>query len=331
MFTYTSFVLRDQLISPVNGYTCRRITKQNIKQFGFESIEDLHKQYPDFPLGCKEYTEKKSSSLRLVGSETQRKINEKRMIINNNKKILYQRNPIFCSKCGNSISYEKRNNKFCSKKCANSRGPRTEDFKFKVSEKLKGRKIDKEITRRSILTKGQIPSEDKPNTKCVICNCDTKSKNRKTCSDKCLRLNAKKNSQENPKCGGQKLTNRTKIQNNENQEFVAESSYEVRLSDILNSLNVKWIRPSYFWYKDKFNNKRRYYPDFYLPEYNLYLDPKNEYLINTDIDKIYRASNENKITVVILGNKSINDNTVKKLIKDKDSFLGNKSCVVVLS
>lgn len=40
--------------------------------------------------------------------------------------------------------------------------------------------------------------------------------------------------------------------------------------------------------------KHTYTPDFYLPEYNVYLDPKNDYLINNinpglgfkDVDKI---------------------------------------------
>ena len=46
---------------------------------------------------------------------------------------------------------------------------------------------------------------------------------------------------------------------------------------------------------DKDGNKRRYYPDFYLPDYNVYLDPKNRYLIKVDEYKINRVIKENGI------------------------------------
>jgi hypothetical protein len=51
-----------------------------------------------------------------------------------------------------------------------------------------------------------------------------------------------------------------------------------------------------------------YTPDFYLPEYDIYLDPKNDFLIEninpvlgyTDIDKIHQVELENNIKVLIL-------------------------------
>jgi hypothetical protein len=49
----------------------------------------------------------------------------------------------------------------------------------------------------------------------------------------------------------------------------------------------------YFIWKDNTGNEHRYYPDFYLPEYDVYLDSKNDYLIEhkssrfgiTDVEK----------------------------------------------
>jgi hypothetical protein len=46
---YSNYLQYEKIISPKNSYFCKRITKQNIKQFGFNSIEDLHKIYPNFP------------------------------------------------------------------------------------------------------------------------------------------------------------------------------------------------------------------------------------------------------------------------------------------
>lgn len=136
MGIYTAFIIPSQLTSPVNGYVCRRITKQNVKQFGFDSIEDLHKQYPDFPLMCREYQQKvleASYKAAIKGRETQK---ESRKLDIESKEKEYVRNPSRCPKCNSIISFEKRNNRFCSYKCSNSR-TQTEEMNRSRSLKLK--------------------------------------------------------------------------------------------------------------------------------------------------------------------------------------------------
>lgn len=59
-----------------------------------------------------------------------------------------------------------------------------------------------------------------------------------------------------------------------------DSQYELKVAQELDENLVKWERPKYFIWEDFNGIKHRYYPDFYLPEYNVYLDPKNDYLIN---------------------------------------------------
>ena len=122
MSIYTTFVTSSQLISPVNGYTCRRITKQNIKQFGFNSIDELHQQFPEFPLMCDEY-----QSTRKNGYQSDK---FKKHLLKERKKFESQKasdienynlSPSLCPNCGNPKSYEKRNNKFCSRSCGNRR------------------------------------------------------------------------------------------------------------------------------------------------------------------------------------------------------------------
>lgn len=207
---------------------------------------------------------------------------------------------------------------FCSRTCANSRGPRSEDFKKKVSDKLSGRSWATSASiRKGILSKGQTPLSDKPDSVCVICNKSTNTKHRKTCSNTCYSTLIKLQSQQHPNCGGQKQTHRSKIYNNKNEMFVSESSFEVRLSKILNSLNIYWIRPKYVWYIDSKGNKRRYYPDFYLPDHDLYIDPKNDFLIKTDIDKINRASKDNNILIIVLGDKYITTDSIQSLVGNR--------------
>lgn len=82
--------------------------------------------------------------------------------------------------------------------------------------------------------------------------------------------------------------------------IILESSFEVRTAIILDKLNVVWekVRVGYKW--DDNGKIRRYVPDFYLPHYNLFLDPKNSYLITKDMPKINSAMLLNNIIVIVL-------------------------------
>lgn len=218
----------------------------------------------------------------------------------------------YCPKC--NTQHDKKGT-FCSRTCANSRGPRTEDFKKKVSKKLTGTKVSESRIIKRIESRGQTVRFTTL-LSCAICNVEIpRNRNhRKTCSDDCYVKLVTKLSQENPNCGGQKHTHRVKFKNIHKTQYTLESSYEVRLAHILNNLNILWIRPEYFIYNDKNDNKRRYYPDFYLPEFDVYLDPKNSYLIKTDIDKIIRTSHQNKIKIIILGDAFIDHDKIKDLL-----------------
>ena len=65
-----------------------------------------------------------------------------------------------------------------------------------------------------------------------------------------------------------------------------------------------------------------YYPDFYLPEYNVYLDPKNDYLINnkskrfgiTDVEKIEKVEQQNGIKIILLDKDNLTWENIKEKI-----------------
>lgn len=96
--------------------------------------------------------------------------------------------------------------------------------------------------------------------------------------------------------------------------IILESSYEVRTAQILDSLDVEWekVRRGYVW--DDHGTIRRYIPDFYLPKYNIFLDPKNDYLIKKDQFKIESAMKMNNIKVIILSDKQINKDFIQSLL-----------------
>lgn len=91
-----------------------------------------------------------------------------------------------------------------------------------------------------------------------------------------------------------------------------DSSYEVRLAEDLDRNNVKWVRPNFFVYEFK-GEEHRYYPDFYLPEENIYIDTKNDYLINNpnpkfgikDLEKIQLVSEQNNIKILVLDKNNL--------------------------
>lgn len=54
-----------------------------------------------------------------------------------------------------------------------------------------------------------------------------------------------------------------------------ESSWELALAVRLDKLKVKWLRPDPIKWIDYDGFYHNYFPDFYLPDYDIYLDPKN--------------------------------------------------------
>ena len=101
-----------------------------------------------------------------------------------------------------------------------------------------------------------------------------------------------------------------------------DSQYEFEVAKELDDNQVKWERPTYFLWEDTVGEKHRYYPDFYLPEYNVYLDPKNDYLINnkskrfgiTDVEKIEKVKQQNGIRIIILDKYNLTWKRIKEFI-----------------
>lgn len=103
-----------------------------------------------------------------------------------------------------------------------------------------------------------------------------------------------------------------------------DSSYELEVAKELDNNNVLWKRCSRFPYTWTDGGTHYYTPDFYLPEYDVYLDPKNDFLIEyinpgtgiNDVDKIRAVENQNNIRVIILDRNHLTWNSIKELIQD---------------
>jgi hypothetical protein len=123
--------------------------------------------------------------------------------------------------------------------------------------------------------------------------------------------------QENPdifKNFGVRNSVHIKYKTKDGNNIILQSSYEERVAIELDKNNVLWNRPSYLRYIDVQGKYRRYFPDFYLLDYDVYLDPKNDYLIQTDSDKIRRCRKQNNIKIFILTERQLYWKTIQKII-----------------
>lgn len=120
---------------------------------------------------------------------------------------------------------------------------------------------------------------------------------RKTCSNECsieasVGIRKYKN-------GTRKLT---WFDNPWQGEVLLESSWEVEIATLLVERNIKWIRPKSIVWIDGQRKKRHYFPDFYLPDHNMYLDPKNPWGMARDKDKMAAVG---KLIPIIYGHKDV--------------------------
>lgn len=83
-----------------------------------------------------------------------------------------------------------------------------------------------------------------------------------------------------------------------NRTFIFDSSWEDALAIRLDTLNVLWDRPPPIDWIDYSGKHRKYFPDFYLPDYNLYIDPKNSYVVQQQQEKLEIISKMIKLQIL---------------------------------
>lgn len=93
-----------------------------------------------------------------------------------------------------------------------------------------------------------------------------------------------------------------------------DSSFETKLAEDLDRNGVLWARPKRKPWTDSEGKQRFYTADFYLPEYDVYLDPKNDYLITKDLTKILAVQEQNNIRVLILNSTQLSWDAVQKFL-----------------
>lgn len=92
----------------------------------------------------------------------------------------------------------------------------------------------------------------------------------------------KKMSEGSLKSKHRRLRRKTIMYNN----ILLDSTWELELAKRLDFINIEWIRPEPLKWTDHNNIEHNYFADFYLPKYDIYLDPKNPHVYNVQNEKI---------------------------------------------
>ncbi len=100
------------IIHPFTGKQVKRLTIQNLRQHGFNTIDDFKEQYPNYPICSQEYLDKIK-----IGSNKMAEISINHGI---KRKEKYYKNPKKCLECNIIIPYEKKdtNKNFCCQSCS---------------------------------------------------------------------------------------------------------------------------------------------------------------------------------------------------------------------
>lgn len=78
-----------------------------------------------------------------------------------------------------------------------------------------------------------------------------------------------------------------------------DSTWEYELAKRLDELKIKWIRPDPIQWFDDQGVKHNYFSDFYLEDYDLFLDPKNPQAIKAQRKKLERLLTQHTNIIII--------------------------------
>lgn len=224
---------------------------------------------------------------------------------------------MICKNC----KKDTKNKKFCSCSCAasynNKFRKRTEESKKKTSDSIlktiqllpletKLLYIEKRVKARKESQKIKKEKQTKEKKRiCTFCKNEFLYKGSRLCSDECY-IKMKK-------------YNAKGIKRQKYKGYIFDSMWEVKVAKFLDDKNIKWIQPkkAIHWVNNK-GKEKRYYPDFYLPELKIYVDPKNNFCIEKQKEKLNIVTG--KINLVYGSLKHI-FNILNSLIAQMEEYL----------
>lgn len=239
--------------------------------------------------------------------------------IENIQKYLIKPNK--CKKCSTTLSYDEKNKQFCSRSCSAMYNNGIRILSEKASANIRiGSNRYHELNQNKKRNKNIEYYNLKPN-KCSICNnkLEYNKRKHKTCSSKCYAKLISIFSKNNPNIGGYKNEKQLRRHQSIYKGYKLDSGGEKYLVTELDKLGIKWIKNDASWGKFYFftnlkGEKRKYYPDFYLPQCDIWIEMKGKRYMRPDDHLRRLAIPDNRIKLVM-------NNQVKEFIKELPKLL----------
>lgn len=185
-----------------------------------------------------------------------------------------------CPKCGNLFEppHQNQTRIFCSRHCANSRGPMSNEQKLYRSIFAKanpvGAILDPSASKRGGITRGKQLSVQSPKQE-RICPCGiifscVPSNPQIYHNKECAILHGK--------CGGFQI-NSTRKHRSIYNEYQMDSGAELKFAKLLDQYNINWVKNTTIFFTFMYPNGKigKYYPDFYISDYNFWVEVKGKY------------------------------------------------------
>lgn len=206
-----------------------------------------------------------------------------------------------CEKCNCNHDSLYGSGRFCSEKCARSFSTKAKrlEINTKISVKLKngvswnkGKKLS--MKHKANISKKLSIVHKSDNFREALRKANLGKKLSQATKDKISK--ALKG-----KTGGYRTNSGTsKFKGSYYNGIWLDSGWELAFVQRLDKINIKWNREStYFSYIDIEDNKRKYYPDFYLPDFNIYIEIKG-YWTDKVKDKLKLVQEQNNFKLIII-------------------------------
>ena len=200
---------------------------------------------------------------------------------------------INCPKCKTSFNPKGKwgIKKFCSRTCANSRGPRSEEFKRKNSEYAKANPAGWAVNPGAFNTTTERWAKLRQSIECVECKklfeVAYSKRKRKYCSVNCTNKN-------------KYHPNSTIKHTSYYKGYKMDSGAELLFAQECDKRNIYWHKNTteYFTFINSKNKQAKYYPDFYLKDYKIWVEVKGLRYIRED-DELRRAGVSNPVFLLI--------------------------------
>jgi hypothetical protein len=295
----------DFVVCPICGHQGKRITL-HCKKLHNKTKEDMKNEYPSSSLMCLKTLErnkedvKKAHAAAVIKDLTETKEKER----------LYNLDPKLCIQCKRAIPYETQVNNFCGHSCSATynnlgKGTRTEELREKISISL---------TNFYSENPGNRYNSSNNFTKikyiqCRICNKPFTVeawKNKSVCSQPCKdALFVQLGNNLTERNGNKSMWKEVKYDSQYYGMLSLDSTWEPKLLESLENNNIVWLKPKHFKWIDETGKIRRYFPDAYLPDYGVYLDPKNPYLYKEDKFKLAYVVKNYGINLIVITDKNL--------------------------